>query len=48
MKRIKRLLAQAILLIVDEIRDEYKSSAEDYKEYAEAIKILSEAVKNLK
>lgn len=48
MKRIKRLLAQAILFIVDEIRNEYKSSAEDYKEYAEAIRILSEAVKNLK
>lgn len=48
MRRLKKLLAQAIVLIVDEIRDEYKSSAEDYKEYVEAIKILSEAVKNLK
>ena len=48
MKKIKRLIAQTILFMIEEIKDDTSYSADDTVKNAEAVKLLTEAIKNLR
>ena len=47
MRKIKKMIARSILILIDELREETRLSNEDTVTIAEAIKTLTEAIKNL-